>query len=148
MNLLVNKYARSNYEIIETFEAGIKLLGWEVKSLRAKHGSIKEAYISQKDEVFLVNAHLPLFQPGHKTQEGLDPYRPRKLLLHKNQMDKIREGKKQKGLTLIPLRIYAAKKFVKVEIAIARGKQQHDKRRDLKDRTSKREAERAMKELY
>lgn len=148
MNLLVNKTVRRSYEVLESFEAGIKLAGWEVKTLRKKHGSIKEAYITMEEEVWLVGAHIPLYQPNQKQHEGLDPYQKRKLLLHHEQIEKIKDSQKQKGLTIVPMAIYEKGGLIKVEIAIARGKKLHDKRSDLKNRTSKREAERAMKDQY
>lgn len=148
MNLLVSKTVRRSYEILESFEAGIKLAGWETKTLRKKHGSIKEAYITVDNEVWLMNAHIPLYQPNQKQYEGIDPYQIRKLLLHTAQIEKIKESQKQKGLTIVPLRIYEKGNLIKIEIAVARGKKLHDKRSDLKNRTSKREAERAMKERY
>lgn len=149
MNLLVNKKFRHSYEVLDTFEAGLKLTGSEAKTLRQKHGSLKEAYITvSENEVFLVSCHLPHFQPGHKLYESMDTYRKRKILLHKKQIEKLKEKTKQKGLTVIPVRIYEKGKLIKIEIAIARGKQLHDKRSDMKNRTSKREAERAIKNNY
>ena len=149
MNLLVNKKIRHNYEILESLEVGIELLGTEVKSLRQKHGSLKESYIKEKNnEVFLVSCHIPPFQPGHKIYENFDSYRKRKLLLHKKQIEKLREKTKQRGLTLVPVRIYEKGNLIKLELAVARGKKLHDKRADLKNRTAKREAERAMKNIY
>ncbi len=147
MNLLVNKKLHHAYDIIEKFEGGLKLTGSEVKTLRKKHGSLKEAYITVGDEIYLISAHLPHFQPGHKMYENADTYRKRKILLHKKQIGKLKEKTKQKGLTIVPVRIYEKGNLIKIEIAIARGKQQHDKRRMLQDRTTKRDAERAMKNL-
>lgn len=148
MNLVINKAAKRSYEILESFEAGMKLSGWEVKTLRKKHGSIKEAYITVDDEVWLVAAHIPLYQANQKHYEGLDPYQRRKLLLNKNQIEKLKASQKQKGLTVIPLRIYDKGGLIKIEIAFARGKKLHDKRSDMKAKTSKREADRAMKERW
>ena len=145
MNLLVNKKLHHSYEVLETFEAGLKLNGSEVKTLRAKHGSLKEAYITISDEVFLVSCHLPHFQARHKIYENADTYRKRKLLLHKKQIKKLKEKTKQKGLTIVPVRIYTKRDYIKIEIALVRGKKLHDKRADMKKRTAKREAERAMK---
>ena len=147
MNLLVNKQVKRSYEVMDTYEAGIKLSGWEVKSLRLKHGSINEAYITVDNEVFLVGAHFPLFQAGHKDQETIDPYQARKLLLSRKQIENLKASQKQQGLTVVPLRIYEKGNLIKIEIAVARGKKLHDKRKSLKDRTSKREAERAMKDI-
>jgi len=148
MDLLVHKKIRHSYEIIETFEGGLKLRGSEVKTLRAKHGSLKEAYVTINDEVYLVSCHLPHFQPSQKMFEGVDTYRKRKILLNKNQIVKLKAKTKEKGLTLVPMRIYAKGKLIKIEIALARGKQLHDKRADMKNKTSKREAERAIKNTY
>ena len=146
MNVLVNKTVRRSYEILDTLEAGIKLLGWEVKTLRKKHGSLKEAYITVDTEVWLVNCYIPLFQPGQKMHEGTDPYHKRKLLVSKKQIASLKSSLKQKGLTIVPMRIYAKGQLLKIEIAIAKGKKNYDKRKDLKDRTSKRDAERAIKD--
>lgn len=148
MNLLVNKKLRHSYEVLDTFEAGLKLNGSEVKTLRKKHGSLKEAYITVSDEVFLVSCHLPHFQPGHKKYENVDTYNPRKLLLHRKQIETLQKKGKEKGLTVVPVRIYEKGNLIKIEIAIARGKKLHDKRSDMKNKTSKREAERAMKNAY
>ncbi|MFT7328388.1 MAG: SsrA-binding protein [Crocinitomicaceae bacterium] len=148
MNLLVNKTVRRGYEIIETLEAGIKLAGWEVKTLRKKHGSLKEAYVTVDHEVWLVNCYIPLFQPGQKIYEGADPYQKRKLLLSGKQIQNLKSFQKQQGLTVVPMRIYAKGQLLKIEIAVAKGKKLHDKRKTLKDQTSKREAERAIKNNY
>lgn len=148
MNLLVNKKIRHSYEILDTFEAGLKLTGSEVKTLRQKHGSLKEAYVTVDEEVFLVGCHLPHFQPGHTKYEGIDTYRKRKLLLSKKQIKLLQSKGKQRGLTTVPMRIYTKGKLIKIEIALARGKKLHDKRSDMKNRTSKREAERAIKNTY
>jgi SsrA-binding protein len=146
MNLLVNKTVRRSYEIIGTLEAGIKLSGWEVKTLRKKHGSLKEAYITADKEIWLINSYIPLFQPNQPQQESANPYQKRKLLLSKKQIDALLLSQKQKGLTIVPLRIYEKGQLLKIEIAVAKGKKNYDKRKDLKDRTSKRDVERAMKD--
>jgi len=146
MNVLVNKTVRRSYEIIETLEAGIKLAGWEVKTLRKKHGSLKEAYVTVNEEVWLVNTYIPLFQPNQPTHESADPYQKRKLLVSKKQIASLKSSLKQKGLTIVPMRIYTKGQLLKIEIAVAKGKKNYDKRKDLKDRTSKRDAERALKE--
>ncbi len=145
MNLLVNKTARRSYEILETLEAGIKLSGWEVKTLRKKHGSLKEAYITTDSEIWLVNTYIPHFQPNQPTQENDDPYQKRKLLVSKKQFHDLKSALKQKGLTIIPLRIYEKGQLLKIEIGLAKGKKLYDKRKDLKDRAMKRDADRAMK---
>ena len=148
MQLVQNKKATHNYDILKKYEAGIQLQGWEVKSLRQKHGSLKEAYLKAKNqkgktELFLHNAHIPLYQPQQGREE--DPYRDRKILLHRKEIQTLEEALKQKGLTLIPLRIYLKGNLMKLEIALARGKKLHDKRADMKKRTAQREAERVMK---
>jgi SsrA-binding protein len=147
MNLLVNKKAKFNYEILESFEAGMKLSGSEVKSLRKKDGSLREAYVTIDDEVWLIGAHIPPFQAGHTMYESYDSYRKRKLLLNKKEIEKIKTSLKQKGLTIVPIRIYDKGGLIKAEIAIARGKQKQDKRNTLKDRASKRDVLRAIKFL-
>ena len=147
MNLLVNKKASFNYDIFEKFEAGIQLVGSEVKSLRKKHGSIKESYVTVDTEVFLKNVHIPLYQAGHTMYKGFDPYQNRKLLLSKKEIKKIKEALKQKGYTIIPLKIYTKGSYIKIEIALARGKKKFDKRNSMKKQTAKREVERAMKKL-
>jgi len=146
MNLLVNKTVRRSYEIIDTLEAGIKLAGWEVKTLRKKHGSLKEAYVTVDAEVWLANSYIPLYQPGHTENDGRDPYQKRKLLLSRKQIESLKSSQKQKGLTIVPMRIYEKGQLLKIEIAVARGKKLHDKRKTMKDRTSKRDAERAIKD--
>lgn len=148
MNLLLNKKVRHSYEILDTFEAGLKLTGSEVKTLRQKHGSLKEAYVTVNDEVFLVGCHLPPYQAGHSMYENIDTYRKRKILLSRKQIESLQSKGKQRGLSVVPMRIYTKGPFIKIEIALARGKKLHDKRSDMKNRTSKREAERAIKNTY
>ena len=146
--LLNNKKARFNYELIDTLEAGIKLKGWEVKSLREKKGSLAEAYIRfqpKENAFFLVSAHIPPYQAENKGIGEKDPYRPRKLLLHKKEGEKLRDELKQKGLTLIPLDVHTQGKYIKMNIALARGKKKADKRKTLRDRAVKRDIARIMK---
>lgn len=147
MNLLVNKTAHLNYHILERYEAGIQLTGNEVKSLRSKAGSLKEAYvkIDGNSEVFLRNAHIPAFQAQHARYETYNSTQERKLLLAKREIEKIQKSLKKKGVTIIPLRIFAKKRFIKIEIAVAQGKQQHDKRQDLREKAVKRDIEREVK---
>jgi SsrA-binding protein len=149
MNLLVNKTASRNYEILDKFEAGLQLTGSEVKTLRLKHGSLKEAYVTIKNnELWLIKCHIPHYQPGHVYYENLDTYNSRKLLLHKKQITSLGEKLKQQGLSIIPLRIYLSHNLVKIEIALAKGKKNYDKRNDMKDKTAKREAQRTIKNSY
>ncbi|HNT36127.1 MAG TPA: SsrA-binding protein SmpB, partial [bacterium] len=126
-----NKRARHDYHLLETFEAGIALKGTEVKSLRAGKGSIKESYASfDNSELYLVDMHIPPYDHGNVMNH--DPYRPRKLLLHAQEMRRLIGKVVERGLTLVPTRMYFKGDNVKVEIALAQGKKLHDKREDLK----------------
>ncbi len=139
-----NKKARFNYEIIEKIEAGIALKGTEVKSIRNRNVSIGESYAQIKDnEVFLHNLHISPYEQGNR--ENHDPIRVRKLLLHKNEINKLVAKTQQKGLSLVPLSIYLRKGKIKVELAIGRGKRLVDKREAIKKKTIEREIERIVK---
>lgn len=141
-----NKKARFNYEILETFEAGIVLTGGEVKSLRAGHATINESYAdSENRELYLVNAHITEYAPtkGGFIQENAT--RPRKLLLHQKELNKIFASIEQKGKTIIPLEIYFNKRGVaKVKIALGVGKNMADKREDIKKRDWNRDKQRIL----
>ncbi|WP_271078181.1 SsrA-binding protein SmpB [Aurantiacibacter sp. MUD61] len=141
-----NRKARFNYHIEETFEAGIALQGTEVKALRAGEGSIAESYAEVKDgEVYLVNANIPEFSHGNRNNH--EPKRPRKLLLHRREVDKMFGATERKGMTLVPLSVYFnGRGRAKVELALAKGKQAHDKRQTIKDRDWKRDKARIIKE--
>lgn len=141
-----NRRARFEYFLDEIFEAGIALTGTEVKSLRFGEGSIAESYAEVKgDEVFLVNANIPEFSHGNRFNH--EPKRPRKLLLHEREINRLRAGVAREGMTLIPLSVYFnARGRAKVELALARGKKLHDKRETIKDRDWKREQGRLMRE--
>jgi SsrA-binding protein len=141
-----NRRARFEYFIDEVFEAGIALTGTEVKSLRFGEGSIAESYAEVKgDEVFLVNANIPEFSHGNRFNH--EPKRPRKLLLHEREINRLRAAVEREGMTLIPLSVYFnARGRAKVELALARGKKLHDKRETIKDRDWKREQGRLMRE--
>ena len=140
-----NRRARFEYFLDEIFEAGIALTGTEVKSLRFGEGSIAESYAEVKgDEVFLVNANIPEFSHGNRHNH--EPKRPRKLLLHEREINRLRAGVAREGMTLIPLSVYFnARGRAKVELALARGKKLHDKRETIKDRDWKREQGRLLK---
>ena len=141
--LLENRKARFNYELKEKFEAGIELLGHEVKSLRQKHGSLDGAYVIVRGgEPFLVNAYIPPYQPKN-TPQNYDERRARKLLLTKKEIAELAVAESKKGLTIVPLSVYSKGRKIKVEIAIARGKKKFDKRETLK----RRDAEREMRRL-
>ena len=140
-----NKKARFNYEIIEKIEAGISLKGTEVKSVRNKNVSIGESYAQIKNnEVFLHNLHISPYEQGNR--ENHDPIRVRKLLLHKHQIKKLNGMLSQKGLTLIPLRIYFKKNRAKVEVGLAKGKKRYDKREILRRKDMERDMKREIKD--
>ncbi len=138
-----NRKARHNYSILDVYEAGVALLGTEVKSLREGHASLADAFATVDDgEVWLRNLHIPEYHHGSWTNH--EPRRNRKLLLHRGQIDnligKIRDG----NLTLVPLSLYFSEGKVKVELALARGKQAHDKRQDMARRDAQREVLREL----
>lgn len=142
-----NRRARFDYFIEDTLEAGIVLTGTEIKSLRAGQASVNESYASvEGSEIFLVNAYIPEYNKAHvKLQHEVR--RPRKLLLHKNQMNKLIGAVQRKGTTLIPLSIYFNNRGIaKVELGIATGKKQHDKRETIKTRDWQREKSRIMRD--
>ncbi len=140
-----NRRARHKYEILESFEAGLELRGSEVKSLRQGKAQIAEAYASvQGNEVWLQNAHIPPYGPA--ATENHEPERPRKLLLHRREIERLIGKTQQKGLTLVPLRIYFKGAHAKLELGLARGKEQRDRRRELRDRDQRREIDRELSE--
>lgn len=141
-----NKKARHDYEILEKFEAGIVLQGSEVKALRAKRANLSDAFCRFiQGELHLMNAHIAYLETAHKHYSP-DTRAPRKLLLHKKQLEKLYVKVHKDGLTIVPLMIYFNERnLVKVSIAIARGKKLHDKRADMKAKTLDREAKQAMK---
>jgi len=141
-----NRRARYEYFLEEFFEAGIALTGTEVKSLRFGEGSIAESYAEVKDDqVWLVNSNVPEFSHGNRFNH--EPKRPRKLLLHARQIDKMRNAVSREGMTLIPLSIYFnGRGRAKVELALAKGKKLHDKRDTEKARDWKREQQRLLRE--
>ncbi|HWK41425.1 MAG TPA: SsrA-binding protein SmpB [Croceibacterium sp.] len=141
-----NRRARFDYFIEDTFEAGIALSGTEVKSLRFGEGSIAESYAAVEDgEAWLINANIPEFSHGNRFNH--EPKRPRKLLLHQREIEKMIGAVERKGMTLIPLSVYFnARGRAKVELALARGKQTHDKRQSIKERDWKRDKARLMRD--
>ena len=145
MALLQNKKAYFNYEIIDKIEAGIELLGFEVKSLRGGHGSLDGSYITVSHAgVFLVGAHIPPYQPAN-TPASYDPYRTRRLLLTKKEIESLAGFEKEKGLTMVPISVYNKGRNIKVEIGVARGKKKYDKRQTLRKRDIEREVGRKLK---
>lgn len=140
-----NKKATFNYELIDRFEAGVVLRGYEVKSIKQHQGSLQEAYVIIEDsEVFLIKAHIPAFQPAN-TPESYDPYRKRKLLLHKKDIATITKKRHEAGLTVIPIMMYNKGNKIKLEIALARGKKKYDKRESIKKRDIERDLGRTLK---
>lgn len=140
-----NRQARFLYEIMETFEAGIELVGTEVKSIRAGKVNLRDGFAHvRKGEVWLMNVHIsPLSNVGQAFNH--EPRRKRRLLLHKKEISRLIGKTEQKGLTLVPTKLYAKRGWMKVEIALARGKKLHDKREAVKERQDKRDMQRAMK---
>ena len=136
-----NRRARHRYELLDRFEAGIELVGTEVKSLRQGKAQIGDAYAAvERGEVWLRGAHIPPYEPA--SSENHDPERPRKLLLHRHEIERLIGRTQRRGLTLVPTRIYFKGSRAKVELALARGKEQRDRRREIRDRDTQREVER------
>ena len=139
-----NKKAYHDYEILETYEAGIDLAGTEVKSMRMGKCSIKEAYVRIDDmQAFVYGMHISPYEQGNIFNR--DPLRTRRLLLHKNEIRKLFGQVQQKGVTIVPLKVYFSGQYVKVLIGVARGKKLYDKRRDIAKKDMKREAAREFK---
>lgn len=143
--LITNHKAHFNYEILDTYEAGLVLLGSEVKSLRAGHGSLLEAFIILQDgELFLTKCYIKKYQ--FKSSGHVDEYRKRKILVKKSEINEFVKKKKESGLTLIPLSVYDKHGKLKLSFALAHGKKLHDKRETIKRRDANREIHRVMKE--
>jgi SsrA-binding protein len=138
-----NRKAKHEYFVLETFEAGLSLHGSEIKSIRAGHISLAQAYVAiDGREAWLVNAHIAAYdQASHYNH---DPLRQRKLLLHRSEIRKMWESVRQKGVTIIPLRVYLKDGLAKVEIALAKGKKLYDKRADIAKRDVERELDRQL----
>ncbi len=140
----VNRKARHDYHILETYEAGLMLKGTEVKSIRNNQVSIKESYAQFKGtELYIVNMHIAPYQFGNRY--NLEPKRDRKLLLHSKQLAKMKGQVETKGVTLVPIKLYFKDGFAKIEIALAKGKKLYDKKRDLTQKAIQRETERELK---
>lgn len=143
-DLATNRRASHKYELIERFEAGIELRGSEVKALREGKAQIGDAYAVIADgEVWLRNAHIPPYEPA--AMDNHDPERPRKLLLHRHEIERLVGRMQRKKLTLVPTRLYFKGPRAKVELALARGKEQRDRRREIRDREVEREIEREVR---
>ncbi len=144
-----NKKARFDYFILDTYEAGIVLHGTEVKSLRMGKCSVKESFIRiEKGEVYIYGMHISPYEKGNIFNR--DPLRPKKLMLHKREIDKLQGEVTRDGLTIVPLRVYFKGSLVKVEIGLAKGKKLYDKRQDIAKKDQRREAEKnfKVKNLY
>ena len=140
-----NRYASYRYELLDRIECGIVLQGTEVKALRESGAQLKDAYAAIRDgELWLQGVHIPPYGPA--ARENHDPERDRKLLLHRLEIDRLEGRVAERGLTLVPTRIYFSGSHAKVEIALARGKDVYDKRQTIRDRESKRDMERAVRE--
>ncbi len=141
-----NRQASFRYEFLDRMEAGLVLTGTEVKSLRTTGAQLKDGFATIKDgEIWLHNVHIPPYGPA--ARDNHDPERTRKLLLHRAELEKLLGVTKQRGLTLVPLRIYFSGARAKVEIAVARGKDQFDKRESIKKRETERDMQRALREV-
>lgn len=142
--IAVNRKARHDYFVLETFETGIELVGTEVKSLRQGGVNLKDSWCSiENGELFVKGMHISPYEKGNIFNK--DPLRTRKLLLHKREILKLLDQVSQKGYTIVPLQVYLKDSLVKVEIGLARGKKLYDKREDIAKKDQRREAERDMK---
>ncbi len=140
-----NRKARRDYHLEDVKEAGLVLLGTEIKSIRAGRVNLSDGYVQPRDgELWLVNVHIAPYDPAGRF--GHDPLRPRKLLLHRREIDRLTSQVNERGYTIIPVRMYLSSGLAKVEIALARGKRKYDKRQDIAERTARRDMERALKE--
>jgi len=139
-----NKKAKFNYEILDTYEAGIVLKGSEIKSIRNHNISIEQAYVHvDGEEAWLIDSYIHPYEQASKFNH--DPKRRRKLLLHKREIRDLWDKVRIKGRTIVPLQVYLVDGIAKVEIAVAKGKKQRDKREDIKERDAERQAEREMR---
>jgi SsrA-binding protein len=144
-DVATNRQASFRYHLLERLECGIVLTGTEVKSLRAGSAQLKDGYASVQDgELWLHNVHIPPYQPAAAANH--DPDRARKLLVHRRELDRLIGKTQERGLTLVPTRIYFSGPRAKVEVALARGKERHDKREAIRAREQRREVERALRE--
>jgi SsrA-binding protein len=143
-DVATNRQAGFRYTLLDKWEAGLVLTGTEVKSLREGKAQLKDGYAAVRDgEVWLHHVHIPPYGPA--TRENHEPERPRKLLMHRGEIERLIGKTKERGLTLVPTRLYFRGPRAKVEIALARGKDQGDKRQSIKEREMKREMERAIR---
>lgn len=142
-----NRRASFDYHLLDRYEAGIVLTGTEIKSVRANQVSLRRSYVQAREgELWLLEANIAPY--AHGNRENHEPTRPRKLLLHRREINKVLDALSQKGLTVVPTMIYLKNGLAKVEIALARGKAGRDKRADLAKRDAERQVERALREKY
>jgi len=144
-SLAENKKALFDYEILEKIEAGLVLRGYETKSAKAGHINLKGSYVTfHGPNALLTNAHIGLYKPAGK-MDDYDPTQSRRLLLKKKEIDYLRAKSQEKGLTIVPIRVYTKQRFIKVEVGVARGKKQYDKRETIKNRDLNKEVKRTLK---
>ncbi len=142
-----NRRARHDYELLEFFEAGLVLTGSEIKSIRNNKVSLQRSFVQNRNgQLWLMEVHIAPYE--HASYAQHDPTRPRKLMLHRREINHIIDSLTMKGLTMVPTKMYLKNGWAKVEIALARGKKQHDKRADLAKRDANRQVERALREKY
>lgn len=140
-----NRYARYRYELLEKLECGLELQGTEVKALRESGAQLKDGYVNVREgELWLHSVHIPPYAPA--SRENHEPERPRRLLAHRREIDRLMGMVKERGFTLVPTRIYFSGGRAKIEIALGRGKDLYDKRQTIKERESKRDMERGIRE--
>jgi SsrA-binding protein len=145
--LVTNRQAFHDYNVLETVEAGVALAGTEVKSIRAGNVNLRDAYARAQDgEIWLWNAHIAPFEQGNRWNH--EPRRPRRLLLHTREIGRLMRKAGESGNTLVPLRLYERRGKIKLELALARGKRQYDKRAAISERETRREIERTLKEAF
>lgn len=145
--LVTNKKALFDYEQLATYDAGLVLDGWEVKSIKAGNASLKESYVTLRNgEAWLVGSHIAKW-PGMANPESGAETRDRKLLLHKKELNELMRGKNERGSTIVPINMHLSRNIVKLKLALARGKKQYDKRKTLKEKEQKRTIERDIKQF-
>ena len=147
-DVATNRQATFRYELLERFEAGLVLTGTEVKSLRTNGAQMRDSYatLTPSKEVWLHNVHIPPYQPA--ARENHDPDRSRKVLLHRREIDRLVGRIRERGLTIVPTRMYFSGRNAKIELALARGKDVHDKREAIREREQKREMDRAVRSAH
>ena len=142
-----NRRASHDYHLLDTFEAGLVLTGTEIKAVRAHKVSLQRAFVQpRRDELYLMEATIAPYEHGNR--ENHEPTRPRKLLLHRREIDKIMDALQSKGMTMVPTKLYLRDGWAKVEVALAKGKKLYDKRHDIRERDAERRVERALREKY